>query len=278
MKLATAIADGQRALAATSTAPRLEAEMLLHYVTGLDRTQQIAQPDRWVNDAEHARYSSLVKRRQSGEPIAYLTGRRDFWTLELGVSPATLIPRHETELLVERALTRLTLDVKGDVVDLGTGSGAIALAIADELPRLRVVATDRSEEALAVARANARRLEIKNVQFLAGDWFAPLAGRRFCLIVSNPPYIRAGDPHLTRGDLRFEPPEALIGGDDGLDAIRHIAAQARAHLVPHGYLLLEHGYDQAPDVRELLKQRGYENVVSCRDYAGHERITECRAP
>lgn len=230
-----------------------------------------------VDPGAAAAFRALVARRSAGEPVAYLTGRRGFWTLDLAVTPDTLVPRPETELLVEMALARLEDDAV-DVADLGTGSGAIALAIASERPRARVVATDRSEAALAVARGNASGAGLANVAFAAGDWWAPLAGRRFHLVASNPPYIAEGDPHLARGDLRFEPPAALASGHDGLDAIRAIVAGAPAHLHPGGWLLLEHGLDQGAPVRALLSAAGFVGVETARDLEGRDRVTIGRWP
>ncbi|GAP66110.1 (protein release factor)-glutamineN5-methyltransferase [Mizugakiibacter sediminis] len=227
-----------------------------------------------MDEAAQAVFAALLARRLAGEPVAYLVGRRGFWSLELEVTPATLIPRAETERLVELALARLPADAAARVADLGTGSGAIALAIARERPRARVVATDASAEALAVARRNAARLGLGNVVFAQGDWCAALGeARDFDLIVSNPPYIAAGDPHLGEGDLRFEPAAALASGADGLDAIRRIVRDARAHLRPGGGLLFEHGYRQGAAVRALLAAAGYREVFSARDLEGRERVS-----
>jgi len=210
--------------------------------------------------------------------VAYLTGSRAFWSLELKVTPATLIPRPDTETLVEWALERLPPAAALSIADLGTGSGAIALALARERPQCRITATDASAAALAVAQDNAASNQIANVAFRAGRWFAPLAGERYHLIVSNPPYIPAADPHLGRGDLRFEPRSALAAGPDGLDDIRLLVAGAPHHLTANGWLLLEHGYDQAAAVRTLLLQHGYHEVQTRHDATGHERISGGRAP
>jgi len=260
-------------LAAASPSPRLDAEVLLMHVTGLARTALITRAQEPLLPEHEERLHELLTRRAHGEPIAYLTGKREFWSLELKVTPDVLIPRPETELLVEQALTRIPEDSDWTIADLGTGSGAIALAIATERPHCRLIVTDNSAAALAVARANTARLGITNVQFRHGEWLTPLAGTRLDVIVSNPPYVRANDPHLTQGDVRFEPETALVAGTDGLDAIRCIAADAVTYLRPGGWLLLEHGYDQAQAVRGLLETHGYDMVVSCRDTAGHERIT-----
>ncbi|MEO7324599.1 MAG: peptide chain release factor N(5)-glutamine methyltransferase [Dokdonella sp.] len=257
---------------------RAEAELLLAHVLGHSRAWLYAWPE-FKPDAQPASaFERLVDARRRGEPIAYLTGRRAFWSLDLDVTPAVLIPRPETELLVELALARMPLDAACVVADLGTGSGAIALALARERPLARVLATDASAAALEVARANAQRLCISNVAFAQGDWFEALADARVDLIVSNPPYIEDGDPHLSEGDLRHEPPAALASGSDGLDAIRHLCAQARAHLHARGWLLLEHGWNQAERVRALLDTPGLFDVASsARDAAGHERVTFAQA-
>jgi len=210
--------------------------------------------------------------------VAYLTGRRGFWSLDLQVTPATLIPRPETELLVELALQRLALAPSLKVADLGTGSGAIALAIAHERPQADVCAVDVSDDALAVASSNALRLGIANVRFLQGSWLAPLSGERFAMIVSNPPYIEADDPHLAQGDLRFEPAGALASGADGLDAIREIVEAARMHLEPGGWLLMEHGWNQGAPVRGLLSAMGYTEVGTFQDLEARDRVSGGRWP
>jgi release factor glutamine methyltransferase len=252
---------------------RAEAEMLLAHVLGRSRAWLFAWPEFRPEVEQCAAFERLVGARAGGEPIAYLTGRRGFWSLDLAVTPAVLIPRPETELLVELALARLPPDAPESVADLGTGSGAIALALARERPRARVLATDASMDALGVARGNAQRLHIDNVTFAHGDWCAALGDARFNLIVSNPPYIAVGDGHLVEGDLRYEPATALASGVDGLDAIRRICADAGDHLLAQGWLLLEHGWDQAERVRELLHDHGFVAVQSERDAAGHERVT-----
>ena len=271
------IRQATQQLAAVSPSPRLDAEVLLMHVTGLTRTALITHAQEPLLPEHDERLHMLLTRRARGEPIAYLTGRREFWSLDLCVTPDVLIPRPETELLVEQALAHIPDDAEWTVADLGTGSGAIALAIATERPHCRLIATDNSVAALAVARANATRLGIANVEFRHGEWLKPLAGMRFDVIVSNPPYVRANDPHLTQGDVRFEPESALIAGADGLDTIRCIAADAVSCLRPGGWLLFEHGYDQAQAVRALLETHGYDRVASCRDTAGHERVTAGRS-
>ena len=255
-----------------------EARLLLGAALDLSAPQLIAHGADPVSDAQQAAVDALVARREAGEPVAHILGRRGFWTLELGVSPACLIPRPETELLVEQALA--AIDASGReqprVLDLGTGSGAIILALKTERPQIQAVASDRSLHALYHARANARdhRLE---VLWLAGEWLAPLNPEyRFDVIVSNPPYIAPDDPHLTRGDLRFEPATALVAADRGLADLQQIIDDARAHLRPGGMLLLEHGWDQAAAVRTRLAAAGYQAITSHRDTAGHERITAAR--
>ena len=252
---------------------RADAEALLLHVLGQLRSWLFAHADDVLDTDVQATFEALVARRAAGEPVAYLTGRRGFWTLELEVTPATLIPRPETELLVELALERLPRDMACRVADLGTGSGAIALAIASERPQAQVVATDASADALAVARRNAQRQGFGNVRFVQGDWLAPLAGERFALIVSNPPYIEAADPHLARGDLRYEPAAALASGADGLDDIRRIIADAPAHLEAGGWLLFEHGWNQGDAARALLREAGYAQVFTAQDLEARDRVS-----
>ena len=256
----------------------VDAEWLLAHALGRSRGWLFAHAGDAVDAAVVACFLDLVARRGAGEPVAYLTGTQGFWTLELEVGPATLIPRPETELLVELALARIPGGVASRIADLGTGSGAIALAIARERPRATVVATDASEAALAVARGNALRNRIGNIEFRHGDWFAPLAGEAFDLIASNPPYIAEGDPHLARGDLRHEPGRALASGRDGLDAIRAIVQAAPSHLVPGGWLLLEHGLEQGAAIRALMQQAGMVEVATERDLEQRDRVTLGRMP
>jgi release factor glutamine methyltransferase len=258
--------------------PDLDAELLLCHVLNKNRAWLRAWPERILTADEQAAFETLITRRAAGEPVAYLTGSRAFWSLELRVTPATLIPRPDTETLVEWALELIPPDAAWPIADLGTGSGAIALALGRERPHCRITATDASTEALAVAQENAARNQIGNVTFLPGIWYAPLAGRRHHLIVSNPPYIAAADPHLGQGDLRYEPLTALAAGPDGLDDIRLLVAGAPHHLEAGGWLLLEHGYDQGTTVRALLQQHGYREVQTRRDGAGHERVSGGRIP
>ncbi len=257
---------------------RFEAEQLLLHVLGVERAWLFAHAGDEVADEPRQRFELLVQRRAEGHPLAYLTGRRGFWTLDLEVNVATLIPRPETELLVEQALARLRSDDMVRVADMGTGSGAIALSIASERPLATVMATDLLGPTLAVAVKNAQAHGLDNVWFRRGHWYAALGADRFDMIVSNPPYIAADDPHLQQGDLRFEPPPALASGVDGLDAIREIVAGAHEHLVPGGWLLLEHGWDQGEAIRTLLEQAGFVEVQTVQDLEQRDRVTLGRWP
>lgn len=271
--LSELLADAARRLTAISETPRLDAEVLLAEALERPRSYLHAWPERTPEPEQSARFTAWLERRCKGEPIAYLLGRREFWSLELEVSPDTLIPRPETELLVELALARLPADRPVAIADLGTGSGAIALALAVERPLARIVATDRSPVALTVARRNARRLGIRHIEFREGDWCAPLGDERFDLIAANPPYVAAADPRWRQGELRFEPAAALVSGADGLDALRAIIAQAPDCLKPGGWLLLEHGYDQGETVPALLRERGFDAACDHRDAAGLSRAS-----
>ncbi len=251
---------------------RLDAEVLLAHALDAPRTRLHGWPEAPVPAARAAHFRTLVARRAHGEPVAHLTGCREFWSLPLEVTPDTLIPRPETELLVEVALTLVDGDGAITAADLGTGSGAVAAALSSERPAWRLVATDVCPRALAVAARNVQRLGLANVTLRSGDWLDALGGERFALIVANPPYIACDDPHLERGDLRFEPPLALRAGREGLDAIRRIAEHAREHLLPGAPLALEHGHDQGAAVRALLLRHGYRDVRGYRDPSDHERV------
>ena len=251
---------------------RLEARVLAAFAWEVAPAWLLAHDTDAVPAAQAAAFDTVLSRRLAGEPVAYLTGRREFFGRPFLVTPDVLIPRPETELLVELALTRIAPGQAAALLDLGTGSGCIAITLARERPNARVTAVDRSAAALAVARRNAALLDA-DVEFLTSDWFAALAGRRFDCIVGNPPYVAAADPHLARGDVRFEPAGALAAGPDGLDDLRHLIGAARDHLTPGGLLLLEHGYDQAPAVRALLVAHGYAHPRSWTDLAGIERVS-----
>jgi release factor glutamine methyltransferase len=265
---------------ATSGLAAIDAQALLAHVLGRDRAWLAAHADEGLAAEMTQTFLTLAARRRAGEPVAYLTGTREFWGLPLAVSPAVLIPRPETETLVELALAWLPAETAAHVLELGTGCGAIALALAHERPRCRVLATDVSTSVLAIARENAERLGLGNVEFARSDWYDAVSvawpGARFDLIVSNPPYVAAGDPHLAEGDLRFEPAVALSPGGDGLAAIRQIIAGAPEWLAPGGRVAVEHGYDQAEAVRALLIDAGWTNIESTRDLAGIERVTSGR--
>lgn len=256
----------------------VDARALLTHVLGRDRAWLVAHANDALERSQADAFFKLAKRRRDGEPVAYLTGRREFWGLDLAVSPAVLIPRPETETLVEAALARLPVARGLHVLDLGTGSGAIALAIASERPQAAVLATDSSQAALDIARANAQRLGLANATFLHADWYAGLPPRRFDLIVSNPPYVTAGDPHLTEGDLRFEPSVALSAGSDGLAALKVIVAHAREHLAAGGTLAVEHGHDQSSIAQALFAGAGFADVQALRDLSGIPRVVVGRLP
>ncbi|TNF36038.1 MAG: peptide chain release factor N(5)-glutamine methyltransferase [Gammaproteobacteria bacterium] len=259
-----------RELAATSDSARLDAELLLSHLLQKPRSFLYARPDHELDVSQTQAWQQLFARRLAGEPMAYILGVREFRNLLLQVTPAVLIPRPETELLVELALPRIP--AQGRVLDLGTGSGAIALAIADERRDAQVTAIDASAAALAVAQSNGERLGLP-VRFLHGEWFAPVPGEVFDVIASNPPYIDAADPHLQQGDVRAEPRSALVAARNGLADLETIASEARAHLRDGGFLLLEHGYDQGKAVAACLQQLGYSDVCTHADMAGHDRVT-----
>lgn len=255
-----------------SPSARLDAELLLAHVLGQSRSYLRTWPEHEPSAEQVAAFQALLARRRQGEPVAYLLGRQGFWSLQLEVAPHTLIPRPDTELLVETALELLPATPLA-ALDLGTGTGAIALALASERPAWRLTGVDRIDEAVALAERNRTALQLANAAFLPSQWFSALSGQRFALIVSNPPYIRSDDQHLSQGDVRFEPASALVAGRDGLTDLREIIAQAPDYLEHGGWLLLEHGYDQAAAVRELLLAHGFSQVESRRDLGGHERIS-----
>ena len=249
-----------------------DARVLLRAALKSSDAHLAAHPEQVLTARDAQRFREWVERRRAGEPVAYLTGEREFYSLTFRVTPAVLIPRPETELLVEAALASIPVDAPARVLDLATGSGCIAVAIAMERPRAHVTATDVSREALAVARENAERHGAR-IEFVESVWFTALTGRRFDLIVANPPYVAEEDPHLAAGDLRFEPRAALVAGPKGLDGIETIVEQAINHLSAGGRLLFEHGYDQAPCARALLGAAGYGDIVTHRDLAGIERVS-----
>lgn len=260
-----------------SESPRRDAEILLEFVTGKGRTFILAFGETVLTEAQRQRLDTLLERRQRGEPVAHLTGVREFWSLPLFVSPATLIPRPDTECLVEQALVRLP-QTACRILDLGTGTGAIALALASERADCEVTAVDFMPDAAALAARNAAHLALNNVTVLQSDWFSALKGQRFAMIVSNPPYIDETDPHLAEGDVRFEPRTALVAADQGLADLAHIIREGRQYLLPNAYMLLEHGWKQGEAVRALFNEAGYLDVETCRDYGDNERLTLGRWP
>ena len=255
---------------------RLDSQVLLAYALNVSRTWLFTWPDKALDGATLTAFNALIEERKSGTPIAYITGYRDFWSLRLKVTPDTLIPRADTELLVETALTLKNVEKPCDVIDLGTGTGAIALSLANECPSWRITATDINPKTLAVAKENATTLELA-VSFKESAWFDAI-NDRYDLVISNPPYIESDDPHLQQGDLRFEPADALSSGKDGLDDIRRLVQQALKHLKKDGYLLLEHGYQQAEAVRSLMAKAGYIDIETHQDIEDRDRVTLGKIP
>ncbi len=255
-----------------SESPKRDAEILLEFVTGKARTYLLAFGETQLSAEQEAQLATLLARRKTGEPVAHLVGEREFWSLPLYVSPATLIPRPDTECLVEQALSRLPAQACR-ILDLGTGTGAIALALASERPDCEVTAVDVMPDVVALARRNVARLGFPNVTVLQSSWFSALDNRTFGMIVSNPPYIDEHDPHLTQGDVRFEPLTALVAANEGLADIVHIVTTSRQHLLPGGWLLVEHGWTQGDAVRDVFIAAGYRAVETCRDYGGNDRLT-----
>ncbi|KTC16811.1 protein-(glutamine-N5) methyltransferase, release factor-specific [Pseudomonas marginalis ICMP 11289] len=256
-----------------SPTARLDAELLLAAALGKPRSFLHTWPERIVSTEAALAFAGYLQRRRTGEPVAYILGQQGFWKLDLEVAPHTLIPRPETEMLVEAALELVPAFAPTQVLDLGTGTGAIGLALANDRRQWKITAVDRVPEAVALAERNRQRLQLDNAEVLNSHWFSALEGRQFDLIISNPPYIAETDPHLSMGDVRFEPGSALTSGPDGLDDLRTIISEAPANLTPGGWLLLEHGYDQGPAVRELLIRHGFERIQTRRDLGEHERIT-----
>ncbi|WP_300003076.1 peptide chain release factor N(5)-glutamine methyltransferase [uncultured Cedecea sp.] len=258
-----------------SDSPKRDAQILLGFVTGKSRTFILAFAETTLTDIQYSQLAILLARRINGEPVAYLVGEREFWSLPLRVSPATLIPRPDTECLIEHALTCLP-SRPCHILDLGTGTGAIALALASERPDCQVTALDVVPEAVALARSNAENLAITNVKVLQSHWFSALEEQRFALIISNPPYIDSDDPHLSQGDVRFEPKSALVADNHGLADIEILVSKARDFLEPNGWLILEHGWQQGLEVRQLFIHAGFNDVNTGKDYGDNERLTSGR--
>lgn len=272
MDIRTWLKKATIALCSTAS-PKFEAEVLLSFVTGKSRAWIMAFDDNRLTKEQIAQLERLLSRRVGGEPMAYLIGEREFWSMSLQVSPITLIPRPETELLVEQALAHLN-DEKATILDLGTGSGAVALAVAREQPNCSIIGIDLLEDAVSLAKQNAARLNIRNVTFLQSDWFEALEqANQYDLILSNPPYIDPSDPHLHQGDLRFEPRSALVAREEGLADIRYIIEHAWAYLRPEGWLLLEHGWNQSEITRCFFREQKFDAIKTYQDYAGQDRVT-----
>jgi len=273
VKIAELLGKASEQLAPISDSPRLDAEVLLCHVLQKNRSHLLAWPDKVVEKDQLTAFEKLLAKRIAGTPIAHLTGSREFWSLPLKVTADTLIPRPETELLVEQVLSTYPADTAISLLDLGTGTGAIALAIASERPNWRIIATDISSAALDVARENARQLGINNVEFRQGNWLDCVQDECFDIIVSNPPYIPREDKHLQQGDVRFEPLSALASGEDGLDDIRIIVRDSLDHLTPGGHLLIEHGYDQQQKMLEIFTFFGLQEIHQQQDMANNPRTT-----
>jgi release factor glutamine methyltransferase len=273
-RIDAALSDATRQLEAVSDSPRLDAELLLARAIDTTRSYLFAHPEDMLDAGAEARFHGSLARRIAGEPMAYITGTKEFWSLELMVTPDTLVPRPETEMLVDLALREIPRRAQMEVLDLGTGSGAIALAIASERPLCAVTATDISADAIAVAEQNARQLGVPNVEFACGDWTEPVAGRAFGVIVSNPPYVESGDPSLEM--LHCEPRSALVAGSDGLDDIRKLAAGCAALLARDGVMLIEHGANQQDSVAGILKHHGWTDIRCHNDFSGLPRVTVAR--
>lgn len=279
MQIREALQQARRHLELSSETACLDAELLLGKVLDKTRSYFYTWPEKELTAEEYAEFQKLLAQRLQGQPVAYLLGYREFWGMELEVSPATLIPRPDTELIVQLVLERLTHDPSPSILDLGTGTGAIALALAKERPEANILAIDNSVEALAVAQRNQHRLGLNNLSLLASDWFSALnPSKNFNLIVSNPPYIAEHDPHLSQGDLRFEPHSALSSGVQGLDDLAYLIQTAPQYLHANGWLVLEHGYDQGSSVAALLKDTGYTELACYQDLAGNDRVSLGRCP
>ena len=280
MQIIQHLKNATKQLAGVSDSARLDAEVLLAYSLDKNRTWLATWPDKELNENQSQVFNALLKRREHGEPVAHITGTREFWSLDLNISKDTLIPRPETELMIEEILNAYPQTSNINCLDLGTGSGAIALALASERPGWRITATDKSLAALDMAKHNAQRLKLNNIHFIYGSWFEALADepataqdRLFDIIASNPPYIPRSDPHLSEGDVRFEPISALASGEDGLDDIRLICQQAQKHMKSKALLIIEHGFDQKAQLHDIFMDSGYKNIQQFSDLSGQSRLT-----
>jgi release factor glutamine methyltransferase len=271
--IATLLRNAASLLAESSDSAALDAEILLCLALDKPRSYLRAWPDRALTPDQLAHFQTLIRKRLRGTPVAYLTGRREFWSREFRVTPDVLIPRPETELLIEISLTLIPKDMPAHIIDLGTGSGIIAITLAKELPKAEITATDFSLSALSQAKCNAREIEAINIRFIHSDWFAAVPAEKFDLVVSNPPYIADNDSHLARGDLRFEPRSALSAADEGLADIQTIADTARKYIKTGGHLLIEHGYNQEQSVQSIFRELGYDGVRTHKDLSGQPRAT-----
>lgn len=269
----TALGHAIKLLQQTSPSARLDAEVLLAYILKSSRTFLFSHPEKTMDRDEHHTYEHLISQRAAGHPIAHLTGTREFWSKPLIVSADTLIPRPATELLVELTLSLLHDSSAASLIDLGTGSGAIAVALADSRPDWNIIACDSQQAALEIAQNNAAHLQLSNIHFYLSDWFSAIPVQQFHAIVSNPPYIAKNDPHLTQGDLRFEPHHALVSGIDGLESLTYLIKASYDRLLPGGLLLIEHGFDQKHAVERLLFDRGYDRIQCWQDNEGHDRVS-----
>jgi release factor glutamine methyltransferase len=273
MDLSSLIKQATQTLSELSDTAKLDAEVLLCHVLKKDRSYLISWPEKEIEQTQLKQFQLLIEQRHQGHPVAHLVQQKEFWSLNLMVSPDTLIPRPETELIVEQVLNNYAESTTLSLLDLGTGSGAIALAIASEKPQWNITATDQSLKALQVAEKNAQKLKLNNIEFKSGNWFEAIDNQRFDIIVSNPPYIPESDPHLSQGDVRFEPETALASGSDGLNDIRLITEQAQQYLKPGGMLIVEHGYDQKQSVEKIFEQNSFKSILQAQDLAGQPRTT-----
>ena len=276
--ISQALTQARHQLQTSSPSPASDASILLCHVLDCASSHLIAWPDKQLSDDQSQNYNALIQQRSQGTPVAYITGEKEFWSLLLKVTPDVLIPRPETETLVEFALEALKDNPKAKIADLGTGSGAIACALASEKPGWQITATDASAAALAIAKQNAEKHQLHNIDFVQGRWLEALQRHDYDMVISNPPYVASGDPHLGQGDVRFEPDDALSAGTQGMDDIEIIAREAADHLIPGGWLAVEHGYDQQQLVHDCFSRNGFIDITQQADLAGTVRITAARKP